>query len=173
MCARVTKHNVVRNESFADRLDHLMRRYMRQQLTSARAIAELAAPAREVWWTRGAPAALSATSPRGTEISPDEVHRTYRPPRQAAWRGVAPALVRTCTPGPTRRPRSASPSPPAPGCRRSPAPGRATTSSPPPPPPVRDRTHRGPGTRVAYRSGHRGRLVVRSKRPERRSLLLL
>jgi restriction endonuclease HindI-like protein len=44
----VTKNNVVRHESFAERLDEVMRRYMLQQLTSAQVIAELAAPAREV-----------------------------------------------------------------------------------------------------------------------------
>jgi type I restriction enzyme R subunit len=44
----VTKHNVVRYESFSERLDALMKRYMLQQLTSAQVIAELAAMAREV-----------------------------------------------------------------------------------------------------------------------------
>jgi hypothetical protein len=44
----VTKHNVVRHESFSARLDDLMRRYLLQQLTSAQVIAELAAMAREV-----------------------------------------------------------------------------------------------------------------------------
>ncbi|NEA34303.1 type I restriction endonuclease subunit R [Streptomyces sp. SID13031] len=44
----VTKHNVVRNESFTERLNDLMKRYMLQQLTSAQVIAELAALAREV-----------------------------------------------------------------------------------------------------------------------------
>ncbi|MER7467175.1 type I restriction endonuclease subunit R [Streptomyces sp. NPDC097981] len=44
----VTKHNVVRHESFSKRLNDLMRRYMLQQLTSAQAIAELAALARQV-----------------------------------------------------------------------------------------------------------------------------
>ncbi|GLY32524.1 type I restriction endonuclease subunit R [Kineosporia sp. NBRC 101731] len=44
----VTKHNVVRNESFSERLNKLMQRYMLQQLTSAQVIAELAALAREV-----------------------------------------------------------------------------------------------------------------------------
>ncbi|WP_234402128.1 type I restriction endonuclease subunit R, partial [Thermobifida halotolerans] len=44
----VTKHNVVRHESFSERLDELMKRYMLQQLTSAQVIAELAAMAREV-----------------------------------------------------------------------------------------------------------------------------
>lgn len=44
----VTKHNVVRHESFSERLNDLMRRYMLQQLSSAQAIAELAALARQV-----------------------------------------------------------------------------------------------------------------------------
>ncbi|MFF4443472.1 type I restriction endonuclease subunit R [Streptomyces sp. NPDC001502] len=44
----VTKHNVVRHESFSERLNDLMTRYMLQQLTSAQAIAELAALARQV-----------------------------------------------------------------------------------------------------------------------------
>jgi type I restriction enzyme R subunit len=44
----VTRHNVVRHESFSERLDDLMRRYMLEQLTSAQVIAELAAMAREV-----------------------------------------------------------------------------------------------------------------------------
>ncbi|MCZ4103423.1 type I restriction endonuclease subunit R [Streptomyces sp. H39-C1] len=44
----VTKHNVVRHESFSERLNDLMQRYMLQQLTSAQVIAELAAMAREV-----------------------------------------------------------------------------------------------------------------------------
>lgn len=44
----VTKHNVVRHESFSERLNDLMKRYILQQLTSAQVIAELAAMAREV-----------------------------------------------------------------------------------------------------------------------------
>ncbi|MEU9561681.1 type I restriction endonuclease subunit R [Streptomyces sp. NPDC048161] len=44
----VTKHNIVRHESFAERLDDLMRRYMLQQLTSAQTIALLAAMAAEI-----------------------------------------------------------------------------------------------------------------------------
>ncbi|MFF4386268.1 type I restriction endonuclease subunit R [Streptomyces sp. NPDC001552] len=44
----VTKHNVVRHESFSERLNDLMTRYMLQQLTSAQAIAELASLARQV-----------------------------------------------------------------------------------------------------------------------------
>ncbi|MFJ4414261.1 type I restriction endonuclease subunit R [Streptomyces sp. NPDC088925] len=44
----VTRHNVVRNESFSRKLDELMQRYLLQQLTSAQVIAELASLAREV-----------------------------------------------------------------------------------------------------------------------------
>lgn len=60
----VTKHNVVRNESFAQRLDNLMKRYMLQQLTSAQAIAELAGLAREV----------SAEARRGDQFDPPLSH---------------------------------------------------------------------------------------------------
>ena len=45
---RVTRHNLVRQESFADRLVELMRRYTNQHLTSAEILAELVAFAREV-----------------------------------------------------------------------------------------------------------------------------
>ncbi|WP_432185777.1 type I restriction endonuclease subunit R [Streptomyces sp. Tue6028] len=60
----VTKHNVVRNESFSERLNDLMKRYMLQQLTSAQVIAELAALAREV----------SAEARRGENFNPPLSH---------------------------------------------------------------------------------------------------
>lgn len=60
----VTKHNVVRNESFTERLNDLMKRYMLQQLTSAQVIAELAALAREV----------SAEARRGEQFDPPLNH---------------------------------------------------------------------------------------------------
>ncbi|WP_217209963.1 type I restriction endonuclease subunit R [Streptomyces sp. AC550_RSS872] len=60
----VTKHNVVRNESFTERLNDLMKRYMLQQLTSAQVIAELAALAREV----------SAEARRGKRFDPPLTH---------------------------------------------------------------------------------------------------
>ncbi|MER8068555.1 type I restriction endonuclease subunit R [Streptomyces sp. NPDC094034] len=60
----VTKHNVVRNESFTERLNDLMRRYMLQQLTSAQVIAELASLAREV----------SAEARRGERFDPPLTH---------------------------------------------------------------------------------------------------
>ncbi|RFS81437.1 type I restriction endonuclease subunit R [Actinomadura spongiicola] len=44
----VTRHNVVRHESFSERLEDLMRRYVLQQLTSAQVIAQLAVLARQV-----------------------------------------------------------------------------------------------------------------------------
>ena len=44
----VTRHNVVRQQSFSDRLMELMTRYTNQQLSSAQVIAELVAMAREV-----------------------------------------------------------------------------------------------------------------------------
>jgi type I restriction enzyme, R subunit len=45
---RATRHNLVRQESFAERLAELMRRYTNQQLTSAEIIAELVDMAHEV-----------------------------------------------------------------------------------------------------------------------------
>ncbi|MFD4942096.1 type I restriction endonuclease subunit R [Streptomyces sp. NPDC058409] len=60
----VTRHNVVRHESFSQRLDDLMKRYMLQQLTSAQVIAELAAMAREV----------SAEARRGERFDPPLSH---------------------------------------------------------------------------------------------------
>ncbi|MGW0769730.1 type I restriction endonuclease subunit R [Streptomyces sp. NPDC002676] len=44
----VTRHNLVRHDSFAKRLDDLMKVYLRRQLTSAQVIAELAALAQEI-----------------------------------------------------------------------------------------------------------------------------
>jgi type I restriction enzyme, R subunit len=45
---KVTKHNVVRQQSFSDRLIALMRKYTNQNLTAAEIIAELVAMAKEV-----------------------------------------------------------------------------------------------------------------------------
>ncbi|ADG89210.1 type I restriction endonuclease subunit R [Thermobispora bispora] len=45
---RVTRHNVVRQKTFSDRLIELMNRYTNQHLTSAEIIAELVAMAKEV-----------------------------------------------------------------------------------------------------------------------------
>ncbi|MBV9143782.1 MAG: DUF3387 domain-containing protein, partial [Pseudonocardiales bacterium] len=44
----VTRHNIIRRDSFAERLENLMIRYMRQQLSSAEMIAELVTMAKEV-----------------------------------------------------------------------------------------------------------------------------
>jgi type I restriction enzyme R subunit len=60
----VIKHNVIRQESFAKRLEELMMRSMRQQLTSAQMIAELVAMAKEV----------SADARRGERFDPPLNH---------------------------------------------------------------------------------------------------
>jgi type I restriction enzyme, R subunit len=57
---QVTRHNVVRRQSFADRLLDLMTRYTRQNLTAAQVIAELVAMCKEV----------SADASRGSRFSP-------------------------------------------------------------------------------------------------------
>jgi type I restriction enzyme R subunit len=57
---RVTRHNIVRRQSFADRLLELMRKYTNQHLTAAEIIAELVAVAREV----------SADADRGEQFVP-------------------------------------------------------------------------------------------------------
>ena len=46
--ARVSRHNLVRQRAFSERLSELMNRYTNQQLTAAEVIAELIAMAREV-----------------------------------------------------------------------------------------------------------------------------
>jgi type I restriction enzyme, R subunit len=56
----VTRHNVVRQQSFSDRLVALMTRYTNQTLSAAQVIAELVAMAREV----------SADASRGTAFTP-------------------------------------------------------------------------------------------------------
>ena len=57
---KVTKHNIVRQQSFSDRLLALMRRYTNQNLTAAEIIAELIAMAKEV----------SADADRGRRFRP-------------------------------------------------------------------------------------------------------
>jgi type I restriction enzyme R subunit len=57
---RVTRHNVVRQQTFSDRLIELMNRYTNQHLTSAEIIAELVALAKEV----------AADSDRGRAFTP-------------------------------------------------------------------------------------------------------
>lgn len=78
----VTKHNVVRNESFTERLNDLMRRYMLQQLTSAQVIAELAALAREV----------SAEARRGERFDPPLTHAELAFYDAVAHRDMAEAM---------------------------------------------------------------------------------
>ena len=57
---RVTRHNLLRQRSFSDRLLELMRKYTNQQLTAAEIIAELVAMAKEV----------SADASRGSTFAP-------------------------------------------------------------------------------------------------------
>jgi type I restriction enzyme R subunit len=57
---RATRHNVVRQQSFSDRLLELMRRYTNQSLTAAEVIAEMVAMAREV----------AADAARGSRFDP-------------------------------------------------------------------------------------------------------
>jgi type I restriction enzyme R subunit len=56
----VTRHNIVKQKSFAERLEELMRKYTNQNLTAAQIIAELVALAKEV----------SADASRGTTFAP-------------------------------------------------------------------------------------------------------
>ncbi len=56
----VTKHNIVKQKSFAERLEDLMRQYTNQNLTAAQIIAELVALAKEV----------SADANRGATFAP-------------------------------------------------------------------------------------------------------
>ncbi|GAA0360162.1 type I restriction endonuclease subunit R [Actinoallomurus spadix] len=58
---KVTKHNIVRQQSFSDRLLELMRKYTNQNLTAAEIIAELVAMAREV----------AADADRGKRFTPE------------------------------------------------------------------------------------------------------
>ncbi|MDQ1248138.1 MAG: type restriction enzyme subunit [Actinomycetota bacterium] len=60
----VTRHNIVRRDTFSDRLQNLMRRYMLQQLTSAQVIAELVAMAKDI----------SAEARRGERFDPPLNH---------------------------------------------------------------------------------------------------
>jgi type I restriction enzyme R subunit len=57
---RTTRHNVVRQQSYSDRLIELMRRYVNQHLTSAQIIGELVAMAKDV----------ATDSGRGGQFSP-------------------------------------------------------------------------------------------------------
>ena len=79
---KVTKHNVVRQQSFSDRRLALMRRYTNESLTAAEVIAELIAIAREV----------AADASRGKRFDP-ALDPTSRP---------------STTPSPPRTPSSSS-----------------------------------------------------------------
>lgn len=79
----VTKHNIVRRESFAERLEDLMIRYMREQLTSAEMIAELVAMAKEV----------SADARRGERFDPPLNHAELAFYDAVAHQGMAQALM--------------------------------------------------------------------------------
>ena len=57
---KVTKHNIVKQKSFSERLEDLMRQYTNQNLTAAQIIAELVALAKEV----------SADASRGSTFTP-------------------------------------------------------------------------------------------------------
>lgn len=57
---KATKHNIVRQETFSEQLQMLMRRYTNQQLTTAEIIAELVTMAQEI----------SADANRGEQFSP-------------------------------------------------------------------------------------------------------
>lgn len=62
--AAATKHNLVRQRAFSERIAKLMRRYTNQQLTSAEVIAELIKMAKEV----------AAEGNRGAQFSPPLSH---------------------------------------------------------------------------------------------------
>ncbi|MDH6578855.1 type I restriction endonuclease subunit R [Kitasatospora sp. MAP5-34] len=79
----VTRHNIVRQENFSDRLQRLMMRYMLQQLTSAEVIAELVALAKEV----------SADARRGEQFEPRLDHAELAFYDAVATHGMARALM--------------------------------------------------------------------------------
>ena len=78
--ARGDLHNIVRRDSFAERLEGLMIRYMRQQLSSAEMIAELVAMAKDVSRRPG----VASDSTRHS-TTPSWPSTTPWPTR--AWRG--------------------------------------------------------------------------------------
>ncbi|MEU8270515.1 type I restriction endonuclease subunit R [Sphaerisporangium sp. NPDC049002] len=78
-----TRHNIVRRESFAEKLEDLMIRYMRQQLSSAEMIAELVAMAKEV----------SAEARRGERFDPPLNHAELAFYDAVANHGLAKALM--------------------------------------------------------------------------------
>lgn len=79
----VTKHNVVRQETFSAKLEELMTRYMKLQLTSAQLIAELVAMAKEV----------SADARRGQRFDPPLDHAELAFYDAVAQHGIAQAVM--------------------------------------------------------------------------------
>jgi type I restriction enzyme, R subunit len=79
----VTRHNIVRRDSFAERLENLMIRYMRQQLSSAEMIAELVAMAKEV----------AADARRGERFDPPLNHAELAFYDAVTHQGMARALM--------------------------------------------------------------------------------
>ncbi|MFI6457203.1 DUF3387 domain-containing protein [Streptosporangium amethystogenes] len=78
-----TRNNIIRRESFAEKLEDLMIRYMRQQLSSAEMIAELVAMAKEV----------SAEARRGERFDPPLNHAELAFYDAVANHGLAKALM--------------------------------------------------------------------------------
>jgi len=78
-----TQHNIIRRESFAEKLEDLMIRYMQQQLNSAEMIAELVAMAKEV----------SAEARRGERFDPPLNHAELAFYDAVANHGLAKALM--------------------------------------------------------------------------------
>jgi type I restriction enzyme, R subunit len=79
----VTKHNVVRQEQFSAKLEDLMNRYMRQQLTSAQLIVDLVELAKEV----------SADARRGQQFDPPLNHAELAFYDAVAQNGAATELM--------------------------------------------------------------------------------
>ncbi|MCA1671138.1 MAG: DUF3387 domain-containing protein, partial [Actinobacteria bacterium] len=79
----VTRHNIVRRDSFTERLENLMIRYMRQQLSSAELIAELVTMAKEV----------SRDARRGERFDPPLTHAELAFYDAVTHQGMARALM--------------------------------------------------------------------------------
>ena len=94
----VTRHNVVKQSSFSERLAELMRKYINQNLTAAQIIAELVALAKEVPPTPAAAANSPAAQHRRTCLlrrgGPERVRR-HRDGRHVLA-DIARDLVRPC-----------------------------------------------------------------------------
>jgi type I restriction enzyme R subunit len=79
----VTRHNIVRHDSFAERLEGLMRRYNLQQLTSAELLAELGMMCQEI----------SQEARRGERFNPPLNHAELAFYDAVADHGIAKALM--------------------------------------------------------------------------------